>query len=460
MTCNLLAGQQSIDYFTGMDDKDALNAMEEEVRRLHQQLQQQQRDLAALYRQINDLRGEAPAPVRIQQPALNLENFIGLRLIHLIGIIVLVIGLSIGVKYAIDRNLISEFVRIGLAYAAGAVLFFLSVRLKKKYQLFSAILFSGAMASLYFTTYGAFVYYGMMPFATAFILMALLTVFTVLQALRYNRQEIALLGLVGAYAIPFLISSNTENPFFFFLYVAVINCGMAYLVWSRNWIWVRRAAEAITWLLLLAWTTNKNVLQHLLTGAFFSGFFFFLFTCTLLLPAIIRKQKAGTQLLTEVVLNNLMLYLFMLLLMSMLPYKNTGAGVTILMSLFLAAQAFFFHNVLQSRDGRIRLLTLSFMLFCTFIALYWTGITVTMLWLFTSVVLFTVGVLKKWRAVRMAAIVLMGVTLAKLVLFDSLMFTTVQKVIAYLALGVLLLVVSYYYQRYKEVLFPDNEQEA
>ena len=55
----------------------------------------------------------------------------------------------------------------------------------------------------------------------------------------------------------------------------------------------------------------------------------------------------------------------------------------------------------------------------------------------------------------MMAIVLIGVTLAKLVVFDSLIFTTVQKVIAYLILGVLLLIVSFFYQKFKQKLFEE-----
>jgi uncharacterized membrane protein len=102
---------------------------------------------------------------------LSIENFIGLKLMHLVGIVVLVIGISIGVKYAIDKELISETVRILLAYAAGILLFVFSVRLKKKYQFFSAILFSGSMASIYFTTYAAFVYYQFFPAIVAFLLM-------------------------------------------------------------------------------------------------------------------------------------------------------------------------------------------------------------------------------------------------------------------------------------------------
>ena len=47
--------------------------------------------------------------------AKSLEGFIGLKLMHLVGIVVLVTGISIGVKYAIDKRLISELLRIVLA---------------------------------------------------------------------------------------------------------------------------------------------------------------------------------------------------------------------------------------------------------------------------------------------------------------------------------------------------------
>src|SRR5438046_5475941 len=163
-----------------------------------------------------------------------LENFIGLRIIHLVGIVVLVIGLSIGVKYAIDNQLISESTRIILAYLAGIVLYLFSWRLKKKYQLFSAILFSGAVASLYFTTYAAFVYYGFFSFAVTFLVMGGLTFYTAFEAMRYNRQEIAVLGMVGAYGIPFLISANAERADLFFSYIILINIGVVYLSFKNK----------------------------------------------------------------------------------------------------------------------------------------------------------------------------------------------------------------------------------
>ena len=144
---------------------------EEKIRQLQEQLDNLSVQLKAFSKQLEDWRKEIPdhpqrEPVKSrdinhghQKSRFVLENFIGLRLIHFVGIIVLVAGISLGVKYAVDQNFISELARIILAWLTGILLFFLAFFLKKKYQTFSAILFSGAMASLYFTSFGAYLYY-------------------------------------------------------------------------------------------------------------------------------------------------------------------------------------------------------------------------------------------------------------------------------------------------------------
>ena len=78
---------------------------------------------------------------------------------------------------------------------------------------------------------------------------------------------------------------------------------------------------------------------------------------------------------------------------------------------------------------------------------------VTLLWLLTAVSIFSIGVYRKSVPVRMTSILLMGLTLLKLVLLDSISFSAVQKIIAYVVLGVLLLVVSFFYQKFRKQLF-------
>lgn len=438
-----------------MENSDQLKEMEDQLEKLSAQLQQQYKEVQALRQQLQALTPTGPtAATSSQHTSLSsrllttsaLENLIGLRLIHLVGIVVLVIGLSLGVKYAIDKELISENMRILLAYLAGGVLYFFSVRLKKAYAGFSAILLSGAMASLYFTTYGALVYYHLLSYTLAFLLMGLFTIFTTFEALRYNRQEIALLGLVGAYAIPFLISPNRGQPELLFLYITVINLGVLFLCARRPWHFVGRAAQAISWLIFIGWAAWQNDEGIRRYGLIFMGLFFALFALNALSPKLFQKAPLSRNNMLQLLTNNAAAYVAALFVFGYSFENSTVAFISLAFAILAAVQAVGFRVWREETASRL-LTNLALLLFVLFIGFQWKGITVTLLWLATAVAVFVAGVRLRSTPLRLAAIVLMGVTLVKLVLLDSLTFTTLQKVIAYLVLGVLLLAIAFFYQK-------------
>ena len=445
-----------------MKPDDEIRILQQELDDLKARFNEQFVLIRDLQQRISRLSGKPAVEQKEFKSPLTLENFIGLRLIHIVGIVVLVIGLSIGVKYAIDRNLISEGLRISLAYGAGILLYVISYRLKKQFAGFSAILFSGAMASLYFTTYSAHVYYNMFPFAIAFILMVLLTFFTTIEALRYNREEIALLGLVGAYGIPFLISKNADRPELLFVYILLINLGVLYLMTRKQWRFVGMAAMGISWIIFLGWAAMRLTFDDRGTGMLFTILFFLLFSCMVVSVKLFHKAQLQLQHNYQQVLNNVALYIAVLFVFGIqsaddqqLPYS------TLIISLWVGLQAWLVHYLWKEEEVLAQLLTsMSWILLLMFVAFNWDGFTVTLLWLAIAVVSFAVGVWKASVRIRMAAMILIGVTLAKLLAVDSIVFTTVQKVIAYLVLGVLLLVVSFFYQKFRQHLFdkkPDAE---
>lgn len=448
-----------------MSEAEKRRQLEEELNRLSEQLLQQQQTINRLKQELRLLSSagkEAPAPVPSMPaaprfslpPSASLENLIGLRLIHLIGIVVLVIGLSLGVKYAIDADLISERMRIFLAYGAGGLLLLFAIRLKKNFAGFSAILFSGAMASVYFTTYAAFVYYGMFSFSLTFILMVLFTIYTAFEALRYNRQEIALLGMIGAYGIPFLISPNRGNPQSLFLYITIINAGIVVLSIKKLWILMGRLAQVITWIIFIGWLFLQEKIAITGMATLYAGLFFFLFFLNALSPKIVRREMLTRTHTYQLLTNNVALSLSVFLLFGQSFVNSTISTIAVYLSLFAAVQALLF-QLWKEEYSRTILAWYALSLFMLFIGFQWSGIMVTLLWLLTAVVLFIFGVRRKSNPLRMTAITLMGVTLLKLVVLDSLMFSTIQKVIAYLVLGVLLLLVSFFYQKYRQQLFEE-----
>ncbi|HEY6503018.1 MAG TPA: DUF2339 domain-containing protein [Chitinophagaceae bacterium] len=447
-----------------MEKEQEIKELQEKINSLSKSVQFFQQELYVLQARLNALREEVspgsqkktssqkafqkdePPPV-VQDDGL--ENYIGLRFMHIVGIVVLVTGLSIGVKYAIDKELISEIMRISLAYTAGVVLFLLSWRLKKKYHLFSAILFSGSMASLYFTTYAAFVYYHFFPFPVAFAIMIALTVYTVIAAMNYNRQEIAVLGMVGAYGIPFLVSANAERVDLFFSYILLINIGVAFISFRRSWKLMQYLALLITWILFIGWAFMRYDPSDRVMGIVFMAAYYILFLVSALALRINRSSSLLPGQVQQVLINNAALYVSSLLIFGNSMFEMNIASTTGFMALFTGILALTIVILYPAELVLQRLLAWqAIILLVSFIGIRWDGLAVTLSWIGVAVFLFGWGVANKRPWPRLAAIVLIGITLGKLIVFDSASFSTVQKIISFLIIGVLLLLFSFYYQKF------------
>ena len=61
------------------------------------------------------------------------------------------------------------------------------------------------------------------------------------------------------------------------------------------------------------------------------------------------------------------------------------------------------------------------------------------------------------RILRMISLAVFGIVLLKLVIVDLWLLPTVGKIIVFIMLGVILLVLSFLYQKLKKALFIDNE---
>ncbi len=390
--------------------------------------------------------------------SFGLEKLVGLRLIQFAGIIVLIIGIAIGVKYAIDKNLITAAGRIGLAYAAAGLLLFFSVLLRKRYEGFSAILFSGAMAAFYFTTYGAFEYYGFLSRPIAFILMMLLTFLAVFISLKYNRQEIAILALVGSYGIPFLVGGNSGNVFMLFTYIFLINCGILLISFRRNWHLLKILSFAFSWVILLSWLFIRYDAGYQGTAWLFICLFFIQFLFTVTGFRIFRKQEPDAGDLVLLILLSVFLYSSSAYLYSYKGSEDDISFITLVMSVLHLLFAFTGKTVFTNQKLIWHTyLVLSLALFIVYVPLKFEATTITIVWVFTAVVLFLIGLWQRFRIFRVASILLFSITLLKLVVFDSAGFSTIEKIISYVSIGAILLVIAFLYQKYRHLIFRDDE---
>lgn len=89
-------------------------------------------------------------PQKVRKP-VNYEKYIGENLFGKIGILILVLGMGLFVKYAIDKEWINETLRTILGFGMGGLLLFVAWRLKDSYRTFSSLLAGGAFAIFYVT---------------------------------------------------------------------------------------------------------------------------------------------------------------------------------------------------------------------------------------------------------------------------------------------------------------------
>jgi uncharacterized membrane protein len=70
------------------------------------------------------------------------------------------------------------------------------------------------------------------------------------------------------------------------------------------------------------------------------------------------------------------------------------------------------------------------------------------------------GIWRKRKVLRLLGITLFGVTLVKLFIFDLGDISKLGKIIAFVGLGVLLLVISFLYQKFKDVILGEDSTEG
>jgi len=348
-----------------------------------------------------------------------LENLIGSNLINKVGILVMVIGVYIGAKYAIDKDLISPSMRIILGYAIAASLCLLAYRLKTKYIDYSAVLMSGSIAIMYFITYVAQSFYHLFAQPFAFGLMLGTTVFVVSMSIWYNRKIIALLGQVGAYAIPFLLSTGNENLPLLYGYLSIINIGLLLLSFKRDWKIIYQVAFGISWFIFaVSFLNAKDLAAGFSSNIIFLIVNFIIFYTAFLVNKIIKKELYN---LAEIgiLLSNAVAFFLLGYYLFNKTFDNDQH-----LTLFALANALV-HLMIGERIKRLKLadetvtlfiIGLGLAFFTVSIPIHYKGNTITVLWATEAFFLFYTGYKKKREAYLILSIALLLLTLGSLLI--------------------------------------------
>ncbi|MCH2232658.1 MAG: DUF2339 domain-containing protein [Crocinitomicaceae bacterium] len=225
----------------------------------------------------------------------NLEKVIGENWLNKIGIGILVLGLGFFVKYAIDQNWIGELGRVLIGLASGGVLISIAHFLRKKYSAFSSVLIGGGLSTFYYTITIAYQYYHMFSQGVGFAAVTGITLLGVMLSIIYNKKELAIISLVGAFTAPFMVPGNNPNMAVFFTYIAIVNTGLMILSFVKNWRILSHLSFGFTLIYFGSWTIitamfNHNDAEELrVLGIIFGSIYFIQFLGMILTFNLVKK---------------------------------------------------------------------------------------------------------------------------------------------------------------------------
>jgi uncharacterized membrane protein len=198
--------------------------------------------LSAIRRPVKTSDFHEPKPAQPKEPKPSffeshpdLEKFIGENLINKIGIAILVLAIGFFVKYAIDNDWVGPVGRVGIGIVCGGILIAVAHALRNSYKAFSSVLVGGGLAVFYFTITLAFHQFHLFSQTVAFIILIVITIFAVLLSLLYDKQELAVIALVGGFASPFMVSTGHANYDALFIYLLILNIGLLVIAYFKAW---------------------------------------------------------------------------------------------------------------------------------------------------------------------------------------------------------------------------------
>jgi uncharacterized membrane protein len=278
---------------------------------------------------------------------------------------------------------------------------------------------SGSIAIIYFITYIAHSFYHLFPQPIAFGLMLFTTAFVVSMSIWYNRKIIALLGQVGAYAIPFLLSTGNENLPLLYGYLSIINIGLLFLSFKRDWKLIYQVAFGFSWaIFLFSFLNAKNLAQGFTSNIIFLLVNFIIFYTAFLANKIVKKELYA---LTEIAILLINAMAFFLLGYYLI---NNAFDNEHYLTLFTLGNALI-HLVIGERIKWLKLadetvtlfiLGLGLTFFTVSIPIHFEGNTITVLWAVEAVFLCYTGITKKRESYQILSIALLLLTLGSLLI--------------------------------------------
>jgi uncharacterized membrane protein len=173
------------------------------------------------------------------------ESLIGVKLFSAIAGIALLLAAVFFLRYSVEHGWLQPAVRVAIGIIVGiGLLVVCELKAARDYPATANALDASGIAILFATFFSAHALWHLIPGVVAFALLALVTAVAVALSIRRESLFIAVLGLLGGFATPALLSTGENRPVPLFTYLLLLNIGLA-------WVSYRQAWPVLSWLTVL-----------------------------------------------------------------------------------------------------------------------------------------------------------------------------------------------------------------
>jgi uncharacterized membrane protein len=154
-----------------------------------------------------------------------------------IGVLVLLFGVAAALRYAAAQGYFTlpVEVRLALVWLAALLALGWGWRERLRRPTFAMSVQGGALGVLLLTVFAAFRLYGLLPATLALALVVVLVAGAALLAVLQGAMWLAVLGFLGGYLAPVLISTGSGSHVALFSYYALLNAAVLAISWKHSW---------------------------------------------------------------------------------------------------------------------------------------------------------------------------------------------------------------------------------
>jgi uncharacterized membrane protein len=348
------------------------------------------------------------------------EIQVGQKWLLVIGILTMVFGVGYFLKYSFEQGWIGPEGRVAMAYLWGIAFLVAGDRFRaKNLERFGLSLVGGGIAVLYFSAFAAFQLYHLFDQTISFSIMVMITVLACVLSIRYDTKWLAVLGLIGGFLTPVLLSTGQDNQIALMTYMTILNLGLLGVAFYKKWDLLNTLGLIFTYLLYSAWHVQHYQDSKFLPAILFLNVFYLIYA---LVPFIYQVRKGGRSDGRELVLMGVNAFIAFCYGYFMIKGLYGIVWVSVITvfyaSVFLSMATYLSRKGMQSLDIFVVLLAKAMLFLIITIPVLFSGHWITIFWSVQGLILVWLAGKLERRSLAAGGYVLLLVSILKFLLHD------------------------------------------